>query len=444
MPKPVDTSEAESLSPARRALRNFGKLFRGRGVAAALELITIGLLARVLTPERLGFVVLVQAYALIVRGLLDFNLYEVLVRFGVPLLEARDDLSFKQLLRLSLFMDVSSTAIAAVIAMLAAPLVGKILGWDGQLALLAIVYSAVLLTYGFGTAKGVLRIFDRYDVLGIQLMIGPFLRLAGVLLVIAVEPSVLKFVIALALATGAANIYLIVKAWIELRRQVGIIGFKNFSLKNWRSDFPGLSQFIGVVYWQSNLDMLPKYLATLLAGTLLGAASAGYFRIAFEATKIVSKPGGLLRQVLFPDLVRMWVRQSREFGVLLVRALLISASVGLAITVASIFGARFVLSQALGEAYAQAAPLLSLMLFAATMDLLATVLRAAGYAMGYAGKILRLHLLSAVIYLGAFTGLTPLFGLTGPGLAACIGAIVPLAGIGLLISKRMHPPPAQR
>jgi len=404
-----------------------------------LELLTIGLVARQLPPAGLGVIVLVQTYALILRGLLNFNVYEVLVRLGVPLLEANDRQGFRQLLRLTVFIDQTSTAVAMVIAMLAAPLVGRILGWQQDLPLLAIMYSGVLITYGFGTSKGVLRIFDRYDALGIQLMIGPVLRLAGTVVVILwLEPSVKMFVIVLAIATGAGNASLIVRGWIELVRQTGRLSFAGFSLTGWQQQFPELKNFIGIVYWQSNLDMMPKYISTLLAGTLLGPAGAGYLRLANESTKILSKPGGLLRQVLFPDMVRMWVRRSTDFGALLTRAVLISALFGLVLTAVSVVGGRPLFSTALGEAYGQAAPLLTLILFAATLELIATVLRAAGYAIGHAGKILRLHVISAVIYLAAFVSLTPIFGLIGPGLASCIAAIIPSAGIAILVSNSIR------
>ena len=333
-----DTHGVEGPTTLQRAFRNFGKLLRGRGVAAVLELLTVALLARELTPTPFGKVVLVQTYMLVIRGLFNFKIYEVLVRFGVPLLEAGKDRSFRQLLRLTLLVDGLSSAVATVVAIIVARAAGVLLGWDDDIAPLAMIYSAALLTFGFGTAKGVLRIYDRYDVLGVQLMIGPVLRLIGVLIVMTTEPTLILFVIALTLATALGNIYLIAMGWRELRRQVGTITFRGSSLKGWREEFDGLVKFVVIVYWQGNVDMLPKHITTLLAGTFLGPAGAGLLRLAREATKILSKPGALLRQVLFPDLVRMWVRHSPEFSAILVRATMISMFVGLIITTASIFG----------------------------------------------------------------------------------------------------------
>ena len=34
-----------------------------------------------------------------------------------------------------------------------------------------------------------------------------------------------------------------------------------------------LWRFIGIVYWQTNLDLIPKQLSTLMAGNLLGPAA---------------------------------------------------------------------------------------------------------------------------------------------------------------------------
>ena len=434
-------SQAESQSTVRRATRNFIKLLRGRGFAAVLELATVALLARELSPGPFGNIVLIQTYVLVFNGLFGFKLYEVLVRFGVPLLEVDDRASFRQLLRLTLFVDIASSIVATITAIIAALATSRLLGWEDGMAQITMVYSMVLLTYGFGTAKGVLRIFDRYDILGTQLTIAPALRLIGVILVMVLNPTLMMFVIALTIATAIGNIYLIIQGWRELRRQVGALKWHGRSLRGWRKQFPGLRKFMIVLYWQGNIDMMPTHISTLLAGTMLGSAGAGLLRLARESTKIISKPGALLRQVLFPDLVRMWVRGTGAFRLVLIRALIFAVLFGLLFVLASMFGGSALLAAALGEDYAAAAPLMTLLLLAATIELMATVLRAAGYAIGdadTASYILKLHLLSSTVYLTLFATLTPKFNLIGPGIAACIAALIPLGGIGILVVKGMR------
>lgn len=431
-------SPPEDLSSLRRAARNFGKLLRGKGIAAVLELATVVILARSLSPANFGNIVLVQTYVLVVRELLNFKVFEAIIRFGIPMIEAQDESQFKKLLRLTISIDILSALVAGAAAVGAAPLAAKLLGWDDNLAFVAMCYSSVLFLFGFGTAKGVLRLFDRFDILGRHLVIGPALRLLGVIAVMLWKPDVFLFVVVLTLATIGGNMYLNIRGWAELQRQLGGFTLKKLSIKGWQTDFPGLRGFIAVVYWQANVDMFPKQFSTLLAGMFLGPQGAGLLRLSSEITKILSKPGELLQQVLFPDLVRMWNRRTDGFATLLKRSLMISAFYGLGFVLASMFGGGSVLSGSLGENYAQAAPLLTLLMLATTSELLATVLRSAGYAMGYAGKILRLHLFASVVYLLTFVALTPFMGITGPGLAACVASVIPLAGTWLLIRRQLN------
>ena len=429
------SESSESRSILRRAAGNFSRLLRSRGVAGVLELVTVAILARALSPALFGNLVLIQTYVLVFYGLFSFKLYEVLVRFGVPLLEADDSASFRQLVRFTLLIDIISSLVATIVAAIVALSAGKLFGWDAGMDSVTLLYSMVLLTYGYGTAKGVLRIFDRYDLLGYQVMIGPVLRLIGVLIVIMLEPTLMLFVIALAITTAAGNLYLIAMGWMELHRQMGAIPFNGPSLRSWRQQFPGLRKFMFILYWQGNVDLLPKHISTLLAGAFLGPVGAGLLRLARESAKILSKPGALLRQVLFPDLVRTWVRGNSSFWFILVRALIVSALFGLLFVVASQFGGAALLTVALGAEYAPAAPLMTLLLLAATIELMATVLRDAGYAIGDAGKILWLYLISSTVYLVLFVALTKSLGLIGAGVAACIAALVPFAGTGVLVAR---------
>jgi O-antigen/teichoic acid export membrane protein len=78
------------------------------------------------------------------------------------------------------------------------------------------------------------------------------------------------------------------------------------------------------------------------------------------------------------------------------------------------------------------------MLLAATFDLTSSSLRSAAYAIGRAGKVLRIYALSAGVYLALFVALTSWLGLIGAGIAAATAAAVPPLAMAWLIrgSKR--------
>jgi O-antigen/teichoic acid export membrane protein len=299
---------------------------------------------------------------------------------------------------------------------------------------IATVYSLTMLTTATGTPNGILRLYDRFDVLGVWYTISPAIRLAGVLIAWFLDAKMLVFVGIWAVAFVCENCWIYLRGHREVHQHMSESiwrGFRSRELLETSADF---RHFLGVVYWQTNVDMLPKHLAVLLAGGLLGPAGAGMFRLANDFSTVLSKPGLMLREVLFPDLSRMLHNKEAGFHELGFRAVKIAAAIGLLLVVLSIPLAAPILG-IIGSDYTAAAPLLTLMLLAATFELAGSPLRATAYALGSAGTILRIYALSAFVYLSLFYVFTPPLGLVGPGIAACIGAALTLARMLFLVRK---------
>ena len=200
-------------------------------------------------------------------------------------------------------------------------------------------------------------------------------------------------------------------------------------------EFPGLRHFLWVTYWQSNVDLVPKRITLMFTGYLLGATEVGLFRLARQISSLLSKPATLIRQVVFPDLTRSWHSGSDDFKLIAYRTALIGAGAGLLLVLVGYFFGDLLLEVIFGKEFVGAAGLLTLLLLAGAFDLAAASLRSAAYAIGHAGKVLRLHMLSAIIYLVLFIALTSQMGLVGAGWAACIAAALPAIAMALLIRQ---------
>jgi O-antigen/teichoic acid export membrane protein len=190
-----------------------------------------------------------------------------------------------------------------------------------------------------------------------------------------------------------------------------------------------LRHFLWVTYWQSNLDVLPKHITTLLVGYLLGPAEAGLIRLAREIASMLAMPALLIRQVVFVDLTRSWHQASNAFDVVAYRTAVLGGALGLFFVLISYFFSEYLLGGLLGTEFVAAKSVLTLMLLAATFDLAASPLLSALYAMGQALKALRINMLSTAIYLVLFVVLTQHLGLIGAGLAACCGSGIMLSGM---------------
>lgn len=428
--------------PMRRVLGNFGLLVRGRGVAAVMSFGATTLMARALGPSEFGMVMLFQAYALLLRGLFNFQPFEAVVRYGVALHDAGDHVALRQLIHICRWVDRRSTLAAAVVALIAAPVVGNALRLEHHQTLLLTLYCLTLLATGNGTSIGILRLLDRFDTLGRQMAIGPAIRFVGVVLAWWLGGSLSAFVAIWGVAYVTENIYLSWRGRREYRQYIRHDADAPHAGRAQMDQFPGLRRFLWVTYGQSNMDLVPKHLATLLTGWLLGTAEAGLLRLARELSSLLAKPAVLIRQVVFLDLTRSWHQGSAAFDVIAYRTALLGGAFGLVFVAAAAFGGSTLLTHLFGPNFAAAAPVLTLMLLAATFDLTGSSLRAAAYAIGRAGAVLRMHMIAAVVYLTLFAALTHWIGLVGAGIAACVSAAFPLLGMVWLIRRSRPNTPA--
>ena len=416
--------------------RNLRRLLTGKAFSSLLLLAATLLAARALSVAEFGLVVLLQSYVLVWSGLFNFKPFESIIRYGVPALDRGDEAQLLRLLKLGLVVDVVTAIGSAVLACALAGTIGAYLGWDAAFVRIAELYSLVLLVDLTGASKGVLRLFNRFDLLGTQMAVAPVVQCAGAVLAWAQGWGMPAFCAAWALATVCDRVYLLVRARGELRRRMPHASLRGVAIGDWRREFPGIATFSHVVYWQSNLDLVPKQVSNLLVGMLLGPQAAGLFRIASGVSKVLNTPALLLRQVLLPDLTRVWTRGEPGFHRIMFTTMAMAGAGGLVLVAVMMLYGAALLDVLAGAEYAAAAGVMAWLLMAATLGLCSSVLRAGAYAMGRAAHVLRINIAATVIYVAAMLLLTPQLGLPGPGIATCCSALVTLAGMIALVARQ--------
>jgi O-antigen/teichoic acid export membrane protein len=409
----------------KRVLTNFTRVLRGRGIAGICSVVATGLMANALPVEQFGLVILLHTYIMVIKGFVNFRTFEAIVRFGIPMHDKGEEAKLKSLLRSTVVVDFSSTVVATLVALAAVPFATWMLHWDAQMSNWAMWYSLVLLTTPVNTSSGLLRLYDRFDVLGIQHTVGPLVRMVLVAIAWTVDAPMLVFVVVWGLGFCLGNLYMIVRGFAELSGKLQTPLWQGFRWRELREQDSGFWRFVGVVYWQTNVDLIPKHLSTLLAGNLLGPAAAGLFRLARETSSILTQPAVTLREVLFPDLTRAWNAQETSFSQLAFKTALIAGGGGL-LCAAFAYVAGTPILALVGADYVPAKPLMVLLLVAASFDLASASLRAAAYAMGHASRLLHISLLGIVVYVGLFYLFTSYFGLIGPGLASICAMLLTL------------------
>ena len=425
-------------TPLKRIKTNFLRLLKGRGASALLTLASTALMARALSPDHFGLVVLIHTYLLTLRGLINIKPFEAIIRYGVSAQEEGRTDRLSQLLRMTLVLDGVFVLGGTLITLALVPLVGPMLSWDSQAQNLALLYSLLMLSACTGTANGVLRLYNRFDLLGLRQAVGPLVQLLGVSLAWYLEADYPYFLLAYGVGWSVENLFLLWLGGRELYRQLGKNLRQGLVWQQHRARFPGFWHFIQVVYWQANMDLIPKQLSLLGVGALLGAADAGLFRLAQQLAKVLTVPALLLRTVLFPDLARLWHRSDPQFAGVISRSLVIAVLFGGAVAFLSLFLGKPAIQLLAGAEYLGAVVVIFWLMFSAGLDLGLAALRAAGYAMGYAGALLRLYLVSLLAYALLFLVLGQWLGLLGIGVATASWSAINLLLVGGLVWHKLR------
>lgn len=418
-----------------RILKNFGLLLSGRIGAALMTVLALSIMARELGVASFGLVILVHTFILIMNGFCSTKAFEAIVRFGLQAKLRDDQSALLNLISCSLLADLLFALISCALAIALAPVIGSWLMADEQFSSWVSVYALVLLFTGTSTAKGVLRLYDRFATLGIQLAMGPLVRLLLVLVSWQAGLQEPGFLVAWAGGFLVENLILHWQCRKQLRQEGLHPQLRQVNFRVLASDNNGFWPFVGVTYVQGTLDLLPKQIATLLSGLFLGTSAAGLFRVAREIATVVSRPALLLREATFTDLSHLWETRDPTFMRVTRKAAMLSGLIGSVLLLLMWPFGDAVLRLLFGLEYISAHTLLLVLLGAATLELSTSSLHMAAYAMGKATKVVIINVIATLLYLGCFAGLTPQYGLIATGWAAVSMALFSFLGVGLLVQQ---------
>jgi O-antigen/teichoic acid export membrane protein len=429
----MSASEAEQIAGVKpilkRVVANAGMLLGGRTVNAVLGLAAIAIAARALGAKELGVFVLIQAFAQFLGEVVKFQSWQTILQYGAqPLAEGRRT-DFQQVLRFSLVLDIGGTVLGVVVGVIGALAFAELLGWGPAEAPAVALYMLSVAFMVSATPLGLLRLFDRFNVLAYQAALISLIRFGGAGVAFLLGGGLEGFLLAWAVGTVGSWLYLAGAAWLELKRRDLIAGF------TWRGPLakglPGAWGFAWNTNLAATLDVAFTHVATLVIGALVGPTQAAFWRVGRYVADALAKPAKLLIPALYPELARlradnhhiaMW-RLARNVG-------LLGGGVGMAMLAIAAFGGPPLLTFFMGEAFAPASPVMTWQVAAAVLGIFALPLEPMLISLGKPGAAVMVRLVVGFAFLAALPFLVGQFGIIGAG-AGLVGATGALA-LGML------------
>lgn len=416
----------------RRVFKNAGFLLSGKTATGILGLAYLSLAAHGLGVEQFGVLVLVQTYVQVIIGITTFHSWQAVIRYGADCLEQDDTRTFQSLISFTTLLDVTGVVIGATVAWFAAPLVGPYVGWSDEVIAYAQPYSLMILFTIVATPTGLLRLYDRFDILAWQVTITPALRLAGVAVAVLLKAPLWAYLLAWFVAGVVGGLALVGLGWREGVRQ-GRLTDMRWSLTGVTNDHPHIWGFCFASNFHSSLQMVTGHMSTFLVGLVATPAAAGLFKVAREVATALTKPAELLTQSIYPEFARLGAKNEwQAFGGLIRRAALLAGGVGVSIlAVMALIGEPF-LAIFFGDDFVPAYATLVLLVAAASITVAGFGFDPALYALGRPGIPLRVNaFVVLLVYVPLLIVLTQELGPVGAGIAMLISASLIVSAVGL-------------
>ena len=413
-------TQSSGHSLLTRLMHNLGWLLGGQGLAGLFGIIFLAIAARTLGPARFGLFTLALTYGQLFSNLSHFESWKGVIRFGALHLAERRREQLARLLGFSATLDWASAILGAGSATALAFLIGPLIHWSPELQRQAAVFAAALVVASGGTPTGMLRLFDRFDLLAFSEAFAPVVRTIGALAAWLTGGGVTAFLIAWAVG---AMIQLVVTWIAAISAQKGrlAIGPRAFRLALIENE--GLWQFMWQTSATSSLRFLSMQAGTLAVGTVAGPAMAGGFRLSDRIASASAKPTEQLARVIYPELAHLVASNDRQLlRKLFIRGAMIGLGLGLMLVSLALFAGRLILRLIAGPQFTFAQPFLVVLAIAAAIDLSSFILEPFHNAHGAAALVLRARILGTSIYALALIILLPLVGAMGAAIAAAISS----------------------
>ena len=411
----------------RSLLRNTSYLGMSRAVAAVCGIATIALTGRGLGLLLLGTLILITSYTKAVSGLAKFQSWQVIVRYGGHGVAHGDPAHFKIATGFAVTLDLVSGIAGMLVAVALLPFISKWIGIQPQYLWLGLFYCTLLPTMGAATPSGVLRVLDRFDLIGWSDTLTPITRTILTAIAYIANAPFAAYVAIWYVTDLAGDLFTWFLAWREMRRTGHLEGIRP-TLKP--AELPGAWRFAIDVNIAASVQAIWGPTGRLVVGGLLGPAGAALFRVASTLADAAQRPADLLGRAFYPEIVRMDLSTKKPWNLML-RVMVLASGVAILAIGLLLLGGKPLVGLVFGKAFLGAYTPLVILMLVPFLGIFSFPLGPMLYALGRSDAPIKAKLIASAVFFGAIAPLSWRFGVVGAAVALVLGNAANVAAMML-------------
>ena len=165
-----------------KLFRNMFSAFLGESGSAVMNVFTTMAIIWAIGDTANGVFVVAQSYMYIVDGLINFQSWQAVIKYGSEYVENKDYSGLGTIIKIGMVVDMLTALVGTIVAIAIIPVVGYYMEWDNEIKLCCFVFSLEIFFHFSGASIGVLRLFNRFNLVAIQKNIVAAIKLIGVLM----------------------------------------------------------------------------------------------------------------------------------------------------------------------------------------------------------------------------------------------------------------------
>jgi O-antigen/teichoic acid export membrane protein len=386
------------------------------------------LIVRSVGLETFGTLVLVHAVMSAISDVAKFQSWQAVLRFGTSAMEQGRTLDFRRLIKLTILLDFGAAMLGILIAVIATPLIAPRFDWPPEWIPIIQVYAISIFFMVTATPTGLLRLFDRFDLLSLSHAMGSFVRVLGGLWVVVYGGNLEFLLMIWFISTAVSGLWLMGHAFRDASKR-GLFSGPRLGIRGLTIGHEGIVPFILTTQAHSTLSASTRRFPAVVVGLLLTPAAAGLYDISRQVTTLLSRFATVMKPAIYPEFARLDVQNDiRGIRQLTLRSMALMACAGVVLVVPLITFGRSLLGFVFGPEVVAAYGLVVVLALAAAVRLFAFPLEPALISMGRAGVALRIRFVTVSVFLICLFTLIPRIGLIGAGFAGLAAELASMAG----------------
>lgn len=282
-----------------KLIKNVVTVLTGTGGASMITLLTTLVLTRALGTTQYGILVLVQQYMTVLDGIVNFQSWQGVVKYGSEAVVKKDNEMLASIIKKGFWIDIATAVLGAIVAVIGLPVIKNLFHWDEQRIFLAMLFSIEIIFHIEGTSTGVLRLLNKFKLTAINsivmagikfVILGGYFLTGGKSLTITVILFVVTDII--------KHLSLVAIALIVLSKQIGlrqILTAQNLGIGN---------RFLKYTLWSnisSSADIPVKYFDVFIIEQI-SVEMVAIYKVFKQIISILSRLTGPIALAILPQL----------------------------------------------------------------------------------------------------------------------------------------------